>query len=912
MINTFLNRLLGLDASSVIEGWTFRFGAGWPVWLLGVGVLAALVGALFLYRRETVLGRVGRVAMALVRTLAVAVLLVMLFRPMAQIRLRQTIKPTVLVLVDDSASMDIRDTRKELTALADAGIALGKLPYDKPDLSRAVVRAQQAMESAAVTLESAPPDTGHAAQTAVMQALTEIRRAAEKRAPAVGASLLAALSELAGRQAKIGTDQEAAGADRAVLAMTQRALADDLFQWKEQAGNSGLTLTDKLGAELALVARRELVEKSLHTTARAYLKELSRQANVRFFRFAGTLAESTPPWDNPGPVPAPAPSAPSAAGATHLGSALTEAIARSEGQPVRLVAVVTDGANNGGVDPLEAARQLRQRGIPLTTISVGLAQPDDAILRSLVVPDVVFANDLVTVRLQCRANGYERRSTPVVIRLDGIEVARKTVTFTGQTQLEEVPFRASRTRGTPLLEVTLTPLPGEATTANNVLRQSLRVLDDKIKVLYIEGSPRWEYRYVRAVLKRDPRIDVQFITTEGDKDLARASAEHLARFPERAEQALQYDLVILGDVRANTFTPTQFGFMEQLVRDRGGSLIMLAGHKHAPGEYLDTPIAAMLPVRFEQEPWPEIADDVYPSLTPAGRQSSVMALESLESRNQALWANIKPLFRVPPLLGAKPGAVVLAELSDRTQQARAFPLVAWHRYGAGKCMFIGTDQLWRLRARTGDKYHLKFWGQAVQFLTLSRLLGENRLIRLETGRDQYAVGATAELYANVLDESYEPLSAPTFSGYVTRVDGGEPVAVTLRALPNAPGMYSGLYTPPAAGRYRFSSTPTAEAGTVAARTAEKASSTEFLVEDKSVEQIETGMQQGLLSQMARLTGGAALTLRELPLLADPLRERTQQVTFTRDLDLWDNWLLVGLFVVFVAAEWAWRRNKNLA
>ena len=909
MINKLLFRLLGLDAQSVIESWTLRFRADWPLVLLGLGVVAAFVAATFLYRRETALGRVGRIMMILARTMAVAVVLVMLCRPMAQVKIRQTVKPTVLLLVDDSASMNIRDTRKDVATLTEAGMALGKLPYDPPDLSRTVLRTLRAMEAAAVALESAGSGGASETQATVAKALADVRLAAEKRSPKVASPLVKDLSELTARQAGLNTTRQGANADLASLAIAQRALGSDLFQWKEQALNSGLSVSEKLSAELALVSRRDLVRQSLQGAARPVLQNLSRQANVRFYRFADTLEATAPPWEHAGSTPEPGTNG---LAATRLGSALAEALVRNEGQPIGLVAVVTDGANNGGQDPIEAARELRRRNIPLVTVSVGLAKPDDASLSSLVVPDVVFANDLVTARIQCRANGYERRTTPIVIRLDGVEVARKTIAFTGQSQFEEVPFRAGRNRGSALLEVELTPLPGEATLENNILRQSLRVMDDKIKVLYVEGSPRWEFRYLRGVLKRDPRIDVQFVTTEGDKELARASSEHLARFPDRQEEALKYDLIILGDVRANTFTPTQFGFIEQLVRERGGSLIMLAGQKHSPGEYLDTPLAVMLPVRFEQEPWGEISDDVYPALTPAGRQSSVMTLERLESRNQALWANVKPLFKIPPLAGAKPGAVVLAELSDRSSQARTFPLIAWHRYGAGKCMFVGVDQLWRLRARTGDTYHLKFWGQAVQFLTLSRLLGENRLIRLETGRDHYAKGETVELHASVLDSSYEPLSAPTYQAYVMRADGSEVIPMTLKSLPGMAGLYYGLFTPPAPGPYRFSSTPTLFESASAVRASDKTSSTEFVVEDKSVEQIETGMQQGLLTQMAALTGGAALTLRELPLLADPLRERTQEVTFTRDLDLWDNWLLVGLFVVFAAAEWAWRRNKNLA
>jgi hypothetical protein len=200
MMNTLFSRLLGLDARSVVESWTLRFRSDWPLFLLALGVLAALVGAFFLYRRETVLGRVGRILMMLARTLGVAVVLVMLFRPTAEVRIRQTVKPTALLLVDDSASMDIRDTRKEIAPLTDAAMALGKLPYDSPDLSRAVVRSRRAMEAAAVALESGKADPAREALAAVTEALADVRRAAENRSPDVAASLMAAFDELAARQ----------------------------------------------------------------------------------------------------------------------------------------------------------------------------------------------------------------------------------------------------------------------------------------------------------------------------------------------------------------------------------------------------------------------------------------------------------------------------------------------------------------------------------------------------------------------------------------------------------------------------------------------------------------------------------------------------------------------------------------
>ncbi|MEI8373217.1 MAG: VWA domain-containing protein [Planctomycetota bacterium] len=907
-----IERLLGIDPESTLTGWSLHFRADWPLRILALLVLAVATAATFYYWRESVLSRLGRLTLAIVRAAAVSLLLAMLFRPVLQAQFTTTVRPSVLVLVDESDSMNIRDTRKDVVSLAEAGTALGKLPYPSMDLPRAVRKAIAAMRHAATVLDAGLLDEARDGQEQIAAALGEIHAGVPERSQG-GEDFSAGLKGIEGKQVKLRRDLEAG--DSVGACPAQREIIAELIEWKDRVGAAGLAINDKLKAELALVSRKELVDEVLQHTARPMLDELGRRETVRYFHFARELRASTE-FGNASPA-TPA-SGEHDGSATWLGSAIDEAVEQSGNTPNSTVVILTDGASNGGADPTDAAWRLRRRGIRLVTVGVGLPEPDDTSIRNLIVPDVVFANDIVPLRVQCSASGYEKRSTTLLVKLDGAEVARKTVTFSGQSRLEELPFKAGR-GGIKTLEVELVPLPGEATTKNNALRRSLRVLDEKIKVLYIEGTPRWEYRYIRAVLKRDPRIDVQFINTEGDKDLARASKEHLGRFPEKEAQAFRYDLVILGDVRANTFTPTQLSLMEQLVRERGGSLILLAGPKHAPAEYLDTPIAAMLPVRFEQEKWEEIGDDVYPVLTPEGRRSTVMALERAEARTQALWSNVKPLNWVPPLLAPKPGAQVLAELSDTAQRTHGFPLIAWQRYGAGKCMFVGTDQLWRLRARTSDKYHLKFWGQAIQFLTLSRLLGDNQRLRLQTGQEEYALGEPVEMFANVLSDLYEPRTTPAFTVHVAPSSGGEPQSVALRAMPGQLGMYQGFFTPTVPGRYRLSASAEDEAPTSAGATppsrvlgAGLPAAVEFDVRPVTAEQIDTSMHRDMLTRAAEITGGEYLSLRELPLLPDTIQGQPQVATFTKDVELWDNWLVPLVFVGFVALEWGWRRKRNLA
>ena len=869
-----------------------HFRSSWPPAILVVLLLLVIVYGVVLYRRETAVGWRSRWLLAACRIAALGLLLTLLFKPVLAVRTSNPVPRGLLVLADNSASMSIRDTRKDADQLGEAAIALGKIPGDDPMLRLAFDSAVQSMRQAADALAGQRPDDANRAQSLAIQSLAGLRSGAP-------ADLRDRLAAIAQRQEKLKTDPASVASPNTPqqAAVVESALADDLTDWYRARRGAGITLPDKLRAEMTAVPRIDLLKGALTFPQLDVFGPLSKILNVQHFRFAQHLEPMTAGVTGGEALDA-------SGAATWMGTAIQEALDQYGGEPLAGVVLLTDGASNGGTDIFEAAKQLKNRGIPLFTVGIGLARPDDLSLRGLVAPDVAFANDLVPIRVQVNSSGYEKRSATLSVQIDGDEVAGKTVFLTGRPQFEELTFKAPRTGGIKNIAVSLEPLPGEATQENNSIKRSIRIVDDKIKVLCIEGSPRWEFRYLRAVLKRDPRIEAQFITTEGDPDLARASREHLPRFPEKAEQAFKFDLIILGDVRANVFTPTQLGLMEQLIREQGGSLILLAGHKHTPTEYIDTPIGSMLPVWIDQNRWEDIGDDVYPVLTSEGQQSSVMALESQESRNRALWANVRPLGAVAPLTGIKPGAKVLAELSDSNQRPSPYPLIAWQRYGAGKVMYVGTDCLWRLRTRAGDKYHLRFWGQTVQFLTLSRLLGENKRVRIETATPNSRLGQPVEIFANILTETYEPARLPSYTVQISRAGREDPPQpVSLQSVPDMPGLYHGIYVPPAAGHYEIVA---AEEDHPAANTAG------FEVADSTPELAETSMQKDLLERMAQLTGGRYLALRDLPLLAGLVQTKPAVSILDKEIELWDNWLIGALFVMFTGIEWAWRRKKNLA
>ena len=436
------------------------------------------------------------------------------------------------------------------------------------------------------------------------------------------------------------------------------------------------------------------------------------------------------------------------------------------------------------------------------------------------------------------------------------------------------------------------------------MTHAVRVLDEKIKVLYVEGLPRWEYRYLRWVLLRDPRLDVRFLMTKGDPTLASTSPRHLARFPEEAEHALKFDLIILGDVPASYFSARQLELMEELVKTNGGSLLMVAGPMAAPATYADTPIERILPIKLGSGRWEGVGSGVHPVVTAAGRDSPVAALSLSQESTDRIWSHVRPMYALPNLGGAKPAATVLVSLPKVAEEIRDYPLVAWQRYGNGKSLFVATEDLWRMRLEVGDRYHARFWGQTIQFLTLSRLLGQNKQISLETDRRTYSAGEPVRIYANVLTESFEPVVEATYTVVLERESIADSAAeLELEPVPDSPGLYSGVHL-------------ASEDGTFLLRTkaqdAEVSNRVHFEVATVPLEDRETAARTDIARSVSELSGGKNLTLPELASLSDDLGEEEAMSTTVRlDMSLWDVPLWFILFVLFAGAEWYLRRRDNL-
>jgi hypothetical protein len=687
--------------------------------------------------------------------------------------------------------------------------------------------------------------------------------------------------------------------------LVEAAAALDILPFSDagDANDACMSLDAKQRRAIAAASRLDLAKSLVSRSARAMFESIGTDLDVSYLAFGKTLRTL---GDGKGKTAESLADLKASEPGTFLADSLEAAAKADRGAPLAGIVLLSDGQDTSSRQGEAAIYDLGRRGIPVYPVPMGIASPDDVSIRNIIMQEVAFSGDKVPVRVQVQSKGYEKRTADLTVRLNGRSVAQQGVTLKGGLQFEEVFFNVDvHEKGAAQVEISIAPFADEATAENNRVQRSVRVVNEKINVLCMEGSARWEYRYLMAMLKRDPRINATFVATRAQPEMARNSSEYITRFPEKREEAFKYDLVILGDVDAAFFTADEFLRLEELVKDRGGSLLMLCGSRFAPTSYAGTPVERMLPVRFESGgAWQDVDDSVYPVLTPEGSSSLVMTLETDSDKNDLLWSRVAPLDRIPPILGPRPGATVLVELSDARSRVDRFPLVAWQRYGTGKCMLIGTDRLWLLRFKTGDKYHWRVWSQCIQFLTLSRLMGEHKRIRLETDRATYPIGGQALLYAHVLDDRFEPVRQSGFDVTVTALDGlgGQAQRVTLRPDVENPGMYEGYFSPPRPGRYRME----ANSGDRAI-----SNTTEFQVADIKPEMANTDMQLEGLQRIADLSGGKCLRIMDLQKLPSLLNRTPDTTTVHTEVPLWDNGLIAVLLVSLMGLEWIVRRRYDL-
>ena len=600
---------------------------------------------------------------------------------------------------------------------------------------------------------------------------------------------------------------------------------------------------------------------------------------------------------------------------TAIGDAVSDLIQRKRGQPLAGIFLVTDGANNHGSAPLDAARLAKQEGIPLYIYGVGITSPRDIIVGSLLTQEVAFVKDELPVTVRVRGQGLKGESAKLTVRLvpvnstgEGEVVATKDIAFgDDEDAVVPVPFTPKAT-GDFELRASIAPRADEASKDNNSVAQRLRVIDSKVKILYVETTPRWEFRYLQSVLLRDRRVDLKCVLLEGDESIAAGDASpFLAKVPAKKDDLFKFDLIIIGDVEPRNFSPEHFAAFEEFVQKFGGSMLFIAGPRANPAAYRTTTLEKLLPVELDpaaaaQQPAP--SQGVTVELTPQGRANPMLKLAATDDESAAIWKRFGKLYSTARVLRAKPAAQVLLVDADQSRANRHGKQViaAFHQYGLGQVLYMGTDNTWRWRRNAGDQFYPLLWGQIAQKLGLHHLLGGSKRTQLTVDRQNYTTGERVTVYARLYASDFSPVKEQIVAaGYTVRVAGapGPVREVPLRAVPEQPGMYRGDFVALEPGAHQF--TVKNDPATVL----------EFNVAEPKFETGETAMNEVLLKQMAEASGGAYFREETLAQFPKAISAKAERIQGTLDGELWSSPLAFLLLLTIATLEWALRKRWQL-
>jgi hypothetical protein len=598
----------------------------------------------------------------------------------------------------------------------------------------------------------------------------------------------------------------------------------------------------------------------------------------------------------------------SSAGAER-GTDLHDPLTRSAEKHENLLGVVliSDGDWNEGQPPVNAAARLRTRGVPVFAVPVGSANrlPDVELL-SLDAPTFGVAGKAVRIPFTIESSLPRDHFTTVTLRSsDGDEVTRDLrISAMGRT----TDFLTWQPRSTGDFNLTLDVPPqlDETLTDNNRLTVPIAIRESKLKVLIVESIPRWEYRYLRNALSRDPGVDVSCLLFHpGLGKVGGGSKDYIREFPAGLDELSKYDVVFLGDVGLydGQLTVEECHSLRGLVEHQASGLVFLPGWQGRQFSLLETELADLFPVLLDAGQtggWGSRTPGHF-ELTESGQRSLLTKLADTREDNADVWEDLPGFQWYAPVLRAKAGSEVLAVHKDISNQNGRLPLLVTRTFGAGKVMFMGTDAAWRWRQGVEDKYHYRFWGQVVRWMAYQRNMAKGESMRLYYSPDQPQMRQTLALNANVMDTSGEPLAGGDVTARVV-APSGKAETIRFTAAGEEWGMFHGKYLAEEAGRHEV---------TLACKQTGAALETSFFVQGVAPERVGRPARPEVLEEIARVSHGRVIEPDRIDDIVRSLSSLPEPEPSVRRVQLWSHPLIAGILVLLLGVFWVARKVVGL-
>jgi uncharacterized membrane protein len=598
---------------------------------------------------------------------------------------------------------------------------------------------------------------------------------------------------------------------------------------------------------------------------------------------------------------------------TKIGASLDGVRQELAGLPLAGVVLVSDGADTTDAPLSDALLGLKAAAVPVFTVGVGrdrLAR--DVQIDRVSTPRTALKGTSLVIDAVITQTGYAGETVSLEVEDEGRIVGSQPVKLPadGEPAAVRVRFIASDP-GTRLFRFKIAPRPGELVTQNNARDALIEVSDRQQRILYYEGEPRPEMKFLNRAVADDTNLHVITLQRTADNKYLRLNVDNpeqlLSGFPKTREELFAYQGVILGSIEAGAFTGDQLRMIAEFVERRGGGLLMLGGPRaFAEGNYAGTPIADVLPVTFERagrplDNLPLARLHVRP--TRAGEAHGVTQIAPTEAASIERWKDLPILTSVNTISGVKPGATVL--LTGADERRRDQVVLAFQRYGRGKAIAFPVQDSWHwqmgAKMSVEDLTHENYWRQLLRWL----VDGVPDNVDVHTMTDRVEPGEPVTFVADVVDPSFVELNDARVVAHVTGPKGAE-VDVPLQWTGERNGEYRGTLTAPEAGVY------SANAEAFRAGKTLGSGATQFRAAPGDAEYFDATMHAQRLQRIAEETGGRFYTPDTVSGMPEDVRYTGRGVTTIEERELWHMPVVLMLIGGLMCAEWGYRRAVGLA
>jgi hypothetical protein len=584
-----------------------------------------------------------------------------------------------------------------------------------------------------------------------------------------------------------------------------------------------------------------------------------------------------------------------------------------DGDEVAAVVMFSDFVDNAAGSPIKREdAALDTIGFPIQTVGVGATEYGSVGLRS---EDKVKSGEPTTVHVDLLQEGFVGREVRIKLEVRSLEghdyeqwqlIGEQDIQFESAQQTADFSFTPPYT-GRIEVQAEVVPLGNDPFFHSNLASRVIVAIDEPLRLLYVAYEPTWEWRFVKEVFQRDRLVGLQGFRTylaSADGRVRQTDDLFLTELTTERREFFASDVLFLGDVPSDLLTDEFCELVEEFVGKFGGGLVVMAGPRFGPRELAETPLADMLPVIVDAKSRLQDRREFPLQRTAESSLYRFMTLGETPDEDETAWSNLARIPWYQPVAAVHEQAHVLAEhpadlcADDKTKQ----PLMAIRPYGNGQVVYLGFNEMWRLRRKHGDRYYQRFWSQLIYRLGMSHAIGSEKRFVARFDRNTYRPSERGVLTLHAYDEDYRPLPldvvrAETNADSVSRL-GVEVDSSWFSFKEQAPGRFEasaefkttgghtvGITDPVTGIRHKF----------------------RVVVADRSVEMERVARDGGLQQRIAEATGGRSYELSEMEQLLDDLKLAPVEVRENRQLALWNTPLWFLLVVGLMLSEWSLRR-----